>query len=208
MLSSFKENKSAILSFTTHDEVSPVLLHGENFSKMICWLEATLPFNPYVIDGFYTGDDYLYPKANEKAPYTETDDDYYFVHRGKLDIFNPSRKPEGKYENIRENYKNAVKFRATYGNAVTKGSFIPLNTKLTDVFAYSRLCQDCEIIVVGNLNYEKNYKKIKIKTSTAKRGKELKVFAGENNWRLKGKTLYTDVSAGEIKVLLIKNFSI
>ena len=54
LLSSFKEPKSVILSFTTHDEVSPILLHGENFSIMISWLEATLPFNPYCIDGFFS----------------------------------------------------------------------------------------------------------------------------------------------------------
>ena len=46
LLSSYNTGKSAILSFTTHDEVSPVVLHGENFSEMICWLEGTLPFNP------------------------------------------------------------------------------------------------------------------------------------------------------------------
>ena len=78
---------------------------------MIAWLEATLPFNPYFIDGFQSGDDYLYPWANTKAKSTETDDDYYFVHRGKLDIFNFSRKPEGKNEFVKANFKEAFRFR-------------------------------------------------------------------------------------------------
>ena len=95
LLTSYPEDKSVILSFTTHDELSPILLHGEQFSVMIAWLEATLPFNPYFIDGFQSGDSYIYPWANTKADRSFTDDDYYFVHRGKLDIFNFSRKPEG-----------------------------------------------------------------------------------------------------------------
>ena len=49
LLNSYKEPKSVIMSFTTHDEVSPVILHGEEFSIMISWLEAVLPFNPYSI---------------------------------------------------------------------------------------------------------------------------------------------------------------
>ncbi len=93
LLKSYKEPKSVIMSFTTHDEVSPVVLHGQNFSIMISWLEAVLPFNPYSIDGFAYGDEYIYSWANGQAKYTETDDDTYFVHRGKLDIFNFSRKP-------------------------------------------------------------------------------------------------------------------
>ena len=67
LLNSYKEPKSVIMSFTTHDEVSPVVLHGENFSITISWLEATLPFNPYCIDGFFNGDTYIYPWANTKA---------------------------------------------------------------------------------------------------------------------------------------------
>ena len=92
LLKSYDVPKSVIMSFTTHDEVSPVILHGEDFSVMIAWLEAVLPYNPYIIDGFSTGDDYIYPWANAKARVSQTDDDYYFVHRGKLDIFNFSRK--------------------------------------------------------------------------------------------------------------------
>ena len=41
----FKEQKSVIGSFTTHDEVSPILLKGPVFSDMMIWLNATLPVN-------------------------------------------------------------------------------------------------------------------------------------------------------------------
>ena len=69
LLTSYSEDKSVILSFTTHDEVSPIVLHGENFSILMSWLEATLPYNPYFIDGFQSGDDYLYSWANTKASF-------------------------------------------------------------------------------------------------------------------------------------------
>ena len=119
LLTSYKEPKSVIMSFTTHDEVSPIILHGEEFPNMISWLEATLPFNPYIIDGFYSGDDYLYKWANTKASTTSTDDDVYFVHRGKLDIFNFSRKPGGTNKIILDNFKNATVFRDANKELIT-----------------------------------------------------------------------------------------
>lgn len=63
---------------------------------MIIWLNATLPVDSYFVDGFQTGDDYNYKMGNKLAPATNTDDDMYFTHRGKIDIFNFSRKPDGK----------------------------------------------------------------------------------------------------------------
>ena len=73
--------------------MSPILVNGEKFSEMIIWLNATLPVNSYFVDGFDTGDNYIYMWANKEAFKTYTDDDYYFVHRGKIDIFNFSRQP-------------------------------------------------------------------------------------------------------------------
>ena len=128
LLTSYPEDKSVILSFTTHDEISPIILHGERFSVMIEWLSATLPYNPYFVDGFQSGDDYLYSWANAQAKYTDTDYDYYFVHRGKLDIFNYSRKPGGNNEFVIANFKEAMKFRTQNPNLITKGTFTALKT--------------------------------------------------------------------------------
>lgn len=47
VLKKYKDKKSVIGSFETHDEVSPLIIGGENFSKIIIWLNATLPLNPY-----------------------------------------------------------------------------------------------------------------------------------------------------------------
>lgn len=208
LLSSYSVGKSAILSFTTHDEVSPVLLHGEKFSEMICWLEGTLPFNPYIIDGFTTGDDYIYPLENSKAVETETDDDFYFVHRGKLDIFNFSRKPGGKFKNIEEEYRKAIEFRKSNSDLVTLGSFVPLKTKYPEIFAYARHYEGKTVIVIGNLNHEDSYKKVQIKIPGLSKKYLIKSVKGGEAYKLHRGKMYINLDEGDIKVLLIDNFSI
>ena len=208
LLTSFSEDKSVILSFTTHDEISPVILKGERFSVMISWLEATLPFNPYLVDGFQSGDDYIYPWANTKASFTETDDDYYFVHRGKLDIFNYSRKPGGKNEFVKANFKEAMRFRIENLDLISKGTFNPLKTDKEKVFAFSRSYQGESIIVLGNLDFKHHQKRITIKVSGLNKRKTLEVIEGYSNYKTKNNKLLTDLEPGEIKVLRIENFSL
>ena len=208
LLTSYPDDKSVILSFTTHDEVSPIILHGERFSVMISWLEATLPFNPYFIDGFQSGDDYLYPWANTKAKSTETDDDYYFVHRGKLDIFNFSRKPEGKNEFVKANFKEAFKFRTENKDLISKGTFTPLKSDKERVFAFSRSYQGDTIIVVGNLDFKHSQKRVTIKVSGLSKKKDLLVIEGLTNYKTRKNKLLTDLDPGEIKVLRINNFAL
>ena len=202
-LSSYPEKKSVILSFTTHDEVSPVILHGTKFSEMICWLEATLPYNPYSIDGFALGDDYLYRWANNKAKYTDTDDDYYFVHRGKLDIFNFSRKPICKNTEVLITFKKAYKFRINNENLIANGDFIPLKTNNEKVFAFERSLNKNRIIVVGNLDFEKEKDPVVIKVPKLKKISDIEMVEGQyfvsNRNEIK-----TYLEAGEIKVMRIK----
>lgn len=204
LLSSYKQPKSVILSFTTHDEVSPVLLHGENFSNMISWLEATLPFNPYCIDGFFNGDKYLYKWANTRAYNSQTDDDFYFVHRGKMDIFNFSRKPDGHNSEILKNFKNAYKFRIDNIELVTKGDFIDIKTKNEKVFAYSRNLDNEQLIVIGNLNFEEPQHKITIRVPNLGKKSRVDIICGNQNVKIKNKKILTDLEAGEIKVIKVK----
>jgi len=152
----FTTPKSVIGSFSTHDEVSPILINGPQYSKMIIWLNATLPLNSYYIDGFPTGDDYLYFWANKKSPKTFTDDEYYFVHRGQIDIFNFSRKPSGKYPSILQDFIIANRFKYFARDIISQGDFIPLRTSSPSVFAYSRTFNKKSIIVVGNLDFKKD----------------------------------------------------
>ena len=208
LLTSYPENKSVILSFTTHDEVSPVVLKGEKFSVMMCWLEATLPFNPYFIDGFQFGDSYIYPWANTKAPLTETDDDYYFVHRGKLDIFNYSRKPKGESILIKDNFKRAFEFRAKNVDLISKGTFNPLKTDKDKVFAYTRNYKGEVIIVLGNLDYKHSQKRLSIKINGLNKKGELQLIQGSPNFKTRKNKLLTELEAGEIKVFRVTEFSL
>lgn len=208
LLTSYPDDKNVILSFTTHDEVSPVILHGEDFSVMICWLEATLPFNPYFIDGFQFGDEYLYPWANTKALVTETDDDYYFVHRGKLDIFNFSAKPNGNSLLIKDNFTKAFQFRKDNLDLISKGTFTPLKSDKEKVFAYSRSYQGNSVIVIGNLDHKHSQKKAMIKVSGLKKNQRLNVVHGSANYKIRKNKMFTDLAPSEIKVLRVEDFSL
>ncbi len=208
LLGSYDEGKSAILSFTTHDELSPILINGKKFSKMICWLEATLPFNPYIIDGFQTGDEYIYPVANTKASATETDDDYYFVHRGKLDIFNFSRKPGGKYKEIETEYKKAMEFRKKHIELISTGDFIPLKTNNEKVFAFARCYAGQTVITAGNLDYENLYRKVTIKICGLNKRHKISEVKGNIYYKIRKGKIYIDLPPGEVIVLHAEKFSI
>lgn len=146
--------KSVLANFSTHDQISPILINGPAYSKMLIWLNATLPMNSYFVDGFMTGDSYIYPLANKKALKTYTDDEFYFVHRGQLDIFNFSRRPAGKYYDILHEFLLASRFNSLSKELVAKGSFIPLRTSSPSVFAYARVLNEKSIVVIGNLDFK------------------------------------------------------
>ena len=207
LLKSYKEPKSVIMSFTTHDEVSPVILHGEEFSIMISWLEAVLPFNPYLIDGFQYGDGYIYPWANGKAECTETDDDTYFVHRGKLDIFNFSRKPGlNPNQKILENFKEANKFRANNIDLISKGEFTALKTNDENIFGFmvSNKCKNPKrIIVLGNLDFKNTKGDIVIKIPKLNKKSEIEFVHGDGSLKIHHNKLMTSLTPGEIEVVKI-----
>jgi len=152
----FAQPKSVIGSFTTHDELSPVLINGLQYSDMILWLNATLPLNAYYVDGFPTGDNYVYLWGNKKARSTSTDDDYYFVHRGQLDIFNFSRQPGGKNEEFKRSFATANRLKASLAPILANGKFIPLKTNNSEVFAYAVNYNKAAVIVFGNMDFKKD----------------------------------------------------
>lgn len=196
----YPEKKSVIGSFSTHDEVSPILINGPEFSKMIIWLNSTLPLNAYYIDGFPTGDDYIYPLANKKAQCSETDDDYYFVHRGQMDIFNFSRKPSGRHYDILGDLVKANAFKMLSKDIVTKGAFTPLRTTSDSVFAYSRSLDKKSIIVIGNLDFKKT-QTVKVyvpKLSTKMMSIPIKV---SNIPIISNGKITTDLNPGEVQVI-------
>ena len=76
------------------------------------------------------------------------------------------------------------------------------------VFAYSRSYKGETIIVIGNLDYKHVQKKVVVKASGVKKEKNLQVIQGLPNLRTKNNRIYTDLGAGEIKVLRLTDFSL
>lgn len=145
--------KSVIGSFTTHDELSPILVNGKKYSEMIMWLNATLPVNSYFLDGFDTADKYIYFWANKKAQKTYTDDDFYFVHRGKIDIFNFSAKPGGNDFELQKEFKRANEFKKYINTLYAAGRLKQLKATNPSVFAYAVSGNKNTVVVIGNMNF-------------------------------------------------------
>lgn len=203
----YSGSKKVIGNFATHDQISPILVNGPQLSKMIIWLNATLPLNSYYIDGFSTGDNYIYYWANKKAQKTFTDDDYYFVHRGQMDIFNFSRKPMGNNPDIYTDFTMANRFKIIASDILSNGSFVRLRTSNDSVFAYARSYKNQSIIVFGNLNF-KAVQKVTI--SVPKLNSDLSVIpiqATSTPIVTNGK-ISLDLTPGEIQVLIFNNLSL
>ena len=206
-LSVYPDKKSVIGSFTTHDEMSPILVNGPKLSEMIVWLNATLPLNSYFTDGFDTGDNYVYMWANKKAVKTYTDDDIYFVHRGKLDIFNFSRKPGSTNENLLRNFVLANGIKRTYSNIIQNGKFTELKTSSPAVFAYSMSYKGTSIVVFGNLDFRSEVDvKIAVPKLTDKNNViPIKI---ESVPLVKKGSIEASLTAGEIIVLVLNDLEI
>lgn len=165
-LKTYKTPKTVIGGFATHDEKSPLLTGGENFARQILWLNATLPLNPYFLDGFDINDRYIYGYFNKKAEETFTDCPKYFVRQGQLDIFNLAAKPHGFEKDFPQEFKNALAFRQKYIDIITGGEFIPVALTNKSVFAYILKTKSGAILVVASKdtrygqNFDVNLKKI------------------------------------------------
>ncbi len=199
----FKDRKSVIGGFTTHDEVSPILLKGPALSDMMIWLNATLPVNSYFVDGFQTGDDYLYKKGNRLADNSNTDDDTYFTHRGKIDIFNLSRKPGGNSVSLKNDFLLGNNVKESVLSVLNEGSFTPLKTSEHDVFAYTFSNNIKKVVTIGNLDFE-NYNKVTVKVPkfNPKKQNVLPLKISDMPEMKKGK-LILNLKPGEIVVVVI-----
>lgn len=145
-----KTQKAVISSFATHDILSPVLTGGKEYAAQILWLSVVLPVNPYYTDGFQSLDNYVYSYSNKKAQKSYTDDDYYYVHKGKLDIFNYSRRPKGKDVEFLHEFVIAQKMRLMLGDLPALGTFDLLKTSNENVWAFMREYNDIKVIVIFN----------------------------------------------------------
>ncbi len=199
----FSQAKSVIGSFTTHDEVSPIILKGEALSNMMIWLNATLPVNSYFVDGFQTGDDYTYKMSNHHTKTTNTDDDIYFTHRGKIDIFNLSRKPEGKYQNLKHEFVMANDLKQRILPVLNNGTFTPIKIKNSNVFAYCFDYNKQKVLTIGNLNFH-GIEKATIKIPNYIKGSNIIPAKISVMPAVKSGKINITLNAGEIVVLLFK----
>lgn len=148
----YSEPKALIGSFATHDEQSPIVTGRDAYATQLLWLQSTLPMNSYFVDGFQTGDNYMYKYANQKAQKTYTDDDYYYVHKGKLDIFNFSRKPGANNEQLKDEFGMANNFKFAANRFINDGNLCFLKTTNPSIIAYSLTLNRSTIIVILNKN--------------------------------------------------------
>lgn len=206
-LAGYSGNKAVIGSFTTHDEMSPVLINGVKFSEMIIWLNATLPVNSYFVDGFDTGDNYIYLWANKEAFKTFTDDDYYFVHRGKIDIFNFSRQPGAVNDNLLKSFISANIFKKQFIPMINNGRFVPLRTSEPSVFAYTFAYNGKSLIVIGNLDFRKQIDAF-VSVPKLTPNNIILPIKIENIPVTKNKGIETALNPGDIQVLLLDDLEV
>ena len=161
------KGKSLIGSFATHDDISPMYQGKTLFCNLASGLMNTLPMtNPYMVDGYQSGDFYQYKYGNKLTKPAEevekTDEIPVFdVHDGMIDIFNTARRPGGKNPEIGEFFKASSEAREQYKDVITKGSYIPLQVKgdkgSENIIAYARHYEGKTLLAVANRNM--NYRR-------------------------------------------------
>lgn len=168
--------KSVIGSFATHDDISPMFHGGEVYCNLISGLQATLPMlNPYFVDGFQSGDYYLYKYKNDENDESVTDSNIMFVHDRKLDIFNLSRQPKGDYPQIGEFMKSSFIFRDKYAEILKRGSYIILDKekdKNDQIIAFARHRHGRTMLVLANKDVNRSIA-CKVKVPTLKESQKL-----------------------------------
>ena len=194
--------KTLIGSFMTHDDESLMNHGGPDFCNLVSIVQSTIPMcNPYVLDGFQSGDYYNYSYAHKYSDETVTDNHELEVHPYKMDIFNLSRKPGGDHPEIGKVMTSAFKNRANskYQDVITKGDFIELKKskdKGDQVWAYARHKDGKTLLVVANMNENRPSSAI-IKVPTLKETQELNNLV--DNY---GQPSKFQVKQGELRVEL------
>lgn len=145
--------KAIIGCFDTHD-LESAYITSKDYAETIMYMNATLPLNPYYVDGFQSGDKYDYLYSGKKAAKTYTDNDTYYTHKNKIDIFNYSRKPAGSLPEMQKKLQETISLRNNLGKLVTEGSFDFIKTTDNDVYAYKRTFNGESLIVVINSNHK------------------------------------------------------
>ncbi len=194
------KGKALIGSFATHDDISPMYHGGADYCNLTMGLQATLPMlSPYIVDGYQSGDYYKYSYEDKLNPVTQTDNHEMTVHRGRLDIFNYSRKPGGKEPEIGNFMTKAFELKDKYADIINKGTFIELEKtkdKNDQIIAYARHLNGKTLLVVANKNVNRPVA-CNIKVPTLKASQKL-----ENLLPTYGKESIIQAKDGELAVEL------
>ena len=205
------ERKSLIGSFASHDDISPMFNGGSLYCNLVSGLQAVLPMtNPYYIDGYQTGDYYLYRYEDMFNPLvTDTDSAEMTVHRGRLDIFNKSKRPGGNHPEIDKFLRETFKLRDKYKDLILNGSFIKLNKwgdKNDQIVTFARHKDGKTLLVVANKNVNREAVGV-IQVPTLKRGQELNnllpSYGRESILQPLDNELRVDIAPGRIHVFEI-----
>ena len=145
--------------------------------------------------------------ANKEAPFTFTDDDSYFVHRGKLDIFNFSKQPGGNDTNLLQSFVLSNLLKKQLMKLIDNGKFVPLKCSNPSAFAYAIVYKGQSLVVIGNLDFRSN-----IETDVfIKKFKEdnilIPITAESISIAQKGK-LYAPLNAGEVQVFILNDLEV
>ena len=204
------KGKALIGSFATHDDISPMFHGGKDYCNLTMGLQATLPMlSPYIVDGYQSGDYYLYPYENKYNKVTQTDNNEMTVHRGRLDIFNLSRKPGGNDPQIGEFMKACFKLKDDYADLINKGTFIEfdkIDDKNDQIITYARHFNDKTLLIVANKNVNRPVTcKIKIPTlkSTQKFENLLPAYGEKSIFQAKDGILSAEIGPARIHVFEI-----
>lgn len=204
------KGKSVLGSFATHDDISPMFHGGVDYCNLTTGLQATLPMlNPYIVDGFQSGDKYVYPYSHKKVDKTMTDNHEMTVHYGKLDIFNLSRKPGGDHPEIGDFIAKSFKMRDQYADLIGKGSYIELDKagdKNDQVIAFARHLNGKTLLVVANKNVNRSTAAtIKVPTLKADQKLEnlLPSYGAKSTLQAEDGKLNVDLGAARIHVFEI-----
>lgn len=150
--------KTCIGSFMTHDDKSAMTHGGESYCNMTTIIQSTIPMcNPYFVDGFQTGDDYDYSYSGTISDESFTDNFKMDHHSFQLDIFNLSRKPEGKFPDMERVMRDTLKMRSNNKDlfADKNSSFIVLDKvgdKKDQIISYARHNNGRTAIIIANKN--------------------------------------------------------
>ena len=215
--------KSAIASFASHDDLSPMFHGGVDYCKLIYGLEATMPMtNMYSVDGFQTGDYYTrkYKDADNEESQTlvsSKEDPSKLVkmkrmelHYGKMDLFNLSRRPGGKENSLRPFIRECHALREKYSEILgPKGTLIELDKeddKNDQIIAYARHYQGKTILTIANKNVNRAVS-CKIKIPTLREDQKLEnllpSYGQESIFQANKGELGVDIGAGRVHVFEI-----